>query len=592
MSRTLASQSSSFARGELAHDAVRQPLKLEEQNEGPGGQFSRDGRRHAAGDESSRRRDDMQSRPELDGIAPQQARQLQEANEGGVKILTRPTHSLDTKEMQGKSQRTDPKGNETNSGGRAPRSNTGRGSNNPAAPRSASKGSKQGVRELQGRQMSRLDSDVHSTGSSRGPPSGTGKLFDPRRDDPIKFQNKGRILSGTAGDSQSSLSMTSRSDRRSVASSAMPTTPTASTTSSNGRDRRKRRGQGSRTTEGSQDGRGAKAEIQSKIETSSYVLELKKRYRDITQLERELQHASDAVAPSQRGPHSTPMSDGVSSSSSVAQSCSSWRNGSTSNDAVDFAEWTQQIGRHRRLAEAHVLFMEAAFRPGLPASLSSLPRSYNIPTRLWQNAFHSLIDKLSHILPDWEAVDGAEHMNPNVSTDKEARKNSSVLELLSDFVYFAYPFYTYLLENEQFKTFRPHWVENLGDLARYRSMIVKRSAKIAVDSPIKTASVLQDDPQTIDLKSTNLERLESHAIDGREATAAAASHHFEHDRASVSSAALREWDLDEAENWRNTAEQWYAQALAEAPANGRLHFHLGALNRSDELKGLYYSCKR
>jgi protein SMG6 len=45
------------------------------------------------------------------------------------------------------------------------------------------------------------------------------------------------------------------------------------------------------------------------------------------------------------------------------------------------------------------------------------------------------------------------------------------LEYLQEFIYYAYTFYTALLERETFLDYRPGWLEALGDLARYRIVI-------------------------------------------------------------------------------------------------------------------------
>lgn len=90
--------------------------------------------------------------------------------------------------------------------------------------------------------------------------------------------------------------------------------------------------------------------------------------------------------------------------------------------------------------------LEISLAPSVPASLRVIPTKYNIIIRLWTIAFHNLL----------EALRRASFSSP------------LALEHLQDFIYFAYTFYTGLLEEPYLKTFRAGWIEALGDLARYR----------------------------------------------------------------------------------------------------------------------------
>jgi protein SMG6 len=74
---------------------------------------------------------------------------------------------------------------------------------------------------------------------------------------------------------------------------------------------------------------------------------------------------------------------------------------------------------------------------------------YNIIIPLWMYAFHKLLESFrcaSFTLP-------------------------LALEHLQDFIYYAYTFYTGLLEEPTLAMFKSGWLEALGNLARYRMAV-------------------------------------------------------------------------------------------------------------------------
>ena len=68
---------------------------------------------------------------------------------------------------------------------------------------------------------------------------------------------------------------------------------------------------------------------------------------------------------------------------------------------------------------------------------------YNIIVCLWTYAFHKLLESLHHA----------------------AFASPLALEHLQDFIYYAYIFYTGLLEEPTLVFFEPEWLEALGDFA-------------------------------------------------------------------------------------------------------------------------------
>ncbi|KAN0128906.1 hypothetical protein V8E53_013279 [Lactarius tabidus] len=83
--------------------------------------------------------------------------------------------------------------------------------------------------------------------------------------------------------------------------------------------------------------------------------------------------------------------------------------------------------------------------PVIPTSLRNIPEKYNIIICLWTNCFYRLLENLRRY-----------SLNSRIA-----------LEYLQEFIYYAYTFYTALLDRETFSDYRPGWLEALGDLARY-----------------------------------------------------------------------------------------------------------------------------
>ncbi|KAF7966165.1 hypothetical protein HWV62_39776 [Athelia sp. TMB] len=79
----------------------------------------------------------------------------------------------------------------------------------------------------------------------------------------------------------------------------------------------------------------------------------------------------------------------------------------------------------------------------------NIPTKYNTIIRLWTHAFHRLLESLRR----------ASFTSP------------LALERLQDFIYYAYTFYTGILEEQTLRTFRARWLEALGDLERYRTAV-------------------------------------------------------------------------------------------------------------------------
>ena len=105
--------------------------------------------------------------------------------------------------------------------------------------------------------------------------------------------------------------------------------------------------------------------------------------------------------------------------------------------------------------------LEISLMPSVPASLRNIPTKYNIIIRLWTHTFHKLLETLC----------------------RASFTSLLALEHLQDFIYYAYTFYTGLLEEQTLQQFRAGWLEALGDLARYRMAVATMVTGARVPGP-------------------------------------------------------------------------------------------------------------
>ncbi len=317
----------------------------------------------------------------------------------------------------------------------------------------------------------------------------------------------------------------------------------------------------------------------------AHVLEIKKVYRSISAMETALQEAHHAEADKAR----LAMAEYLPP------------------DVRDPSYWITMISRHRSLADLHSSFFEMTCRPELPRSVQELAETYNLPSRLWQNAFHLMLESLRSNLAS---------QPPN----QPASRKTELLDYLTEFIYFAYSFYSALHESERYKNFGRAWIESLGDLSRYRMAVASLAASMAIDgggeeirnkahndrSPVLAIDARIDDAQDDsdadaddDDDSLDEHRAEADDAEARRRHARRRRSRRGHrddlhnvDKASIGSAALGDWEWTEKETWRQTAKDWYALGITQAPNIGRLHHHLGVLSRGeDDLRALYHLSK-
>ncbi|WWC62026.1 uncharacterized protein I303_104613 [Kwoniella dejecticola CBS 10117] len=205
------------------------------------------------------------------------------------------------------------------------------------------------------------------------------------------------------------------------------------------------------------------------------------------------------------------------------------------------AAWIDLIAKHKHLAELHDHFLITLFDPLVPSSYHQLSVKYNIPSRLWQTAFHLLLERLRLA---WMSG------------------HPTAMDLLTDVVYDAYRFYSELLENQGLSNFRTAWIEALGDLARYRMTIASyQEAPPSSSSPkgkARLGRIDQPEDQEEDIRP-------------------------EPSGASIGAEVAQNWDVEDKETWRTTARDWYNMGINEKPGEGRLHHHLALLCR--DVKG-------
>ncbi|BGP48819.1 hypothetical protein JCM10450v2_004695 [Rhodotorula kratochvilovae] len=350
------------------------------------------------------------------------------------------------------------------------------------------------------------------------------QLFDPRRDDPLRFAEARAARKGAhAG-----------ADTRSLASGSVLSFASDAT---------------GLTAEHAAADDTASASASGKRAPHPAMAPLKRAYRAITDLEARVQEEHRASAAREGDEDASPGGKGVR----IQGGAGGARRG-------DDEYWVRLASLHKQLADAHYSFLQLALDPRLPASLHSLAQRYNIPTRLWQVAFHQLLERMRH------AVLSAPAPAPTAGDEP-----ANVLEHLIEFIQYAYGHYSQLFEDPAIAVFRAAWIEQLGDLARYRMAV----AGLASRMHAATSS-----PSSARLTSAALIAAATGARVPRPA-----------DAASIGQAALGDWELEEQETWREMARDWYAQGLAENPGTGRLQHHLALLSKGDEMRALYHYVK-
>ena len=225
------------------------------------------------------------------------------------------------------------------------------------------------------------------------------------------------------------------------------------------------------------------------------------------------------------------------------------------------------------MAEISHNLLEISLSPSVPASLRNIPTKYNIIVRLWTYGFHKLLESLRR----------ASFTSP------------LALEHLQDFIYYAYTFYTGLLEEPTLNPFKSGWLEALGDLARYRIAVAAMvNGGIGGQGGLTTQAVSEASMSNEDNGKSAEKKSSTDSV--RSSSDLPAARIDDSPSPSIGIAAARLLDVEpEKERWRNIARDWYGAGLAEQPGTGKLHHHLGLLSREvegEELRGIYHFVKR
>jgi hypothetical protein len=213
--------------------------------------------------------------------------------------------------------------------------------------------------------------------------------------------------------------------------------------------------------------------------------------------------------------------------------------------------------------------LEICLATGVPPSLRNIPDKHNIIIRLWTSCFHRLLENLR----------------------RSSLTSRIALEYLQEFIYYAYTFYTVLLERDTFKYYRASWLEALGDLARYRIVIAAM-----VPTPDRGSSSLTTANVNGGLRGSHVGS--SVSLSGAMSTSGSEKHPARPYSLtpSVGIVAARLMELEpEKDRWRGISRDWYARIVAEFTGRGKLHHHLGLLIRDaegEDLRAVYHFVKR
>lgn len=271
---------------------------------------------------------------------------------------------------------------------------------------------------------------------------------------------------------------------------------------------------------------------------------------------------------------------------------------------IQVLSFHQFIVNLRRFAAAVHKFLEISLAPSVPASLRNVPNKYNLVNRLWTHGYSLLLESLRRAAFLPKVRDGL-----NIP-----------LEHLTDFIFYAYIFYAGLIEEPLMATFRTGWLEALGDLARYKSMVesyLERNggtilASAASPTVLTTENLSGSIDDLVPVASSQVPTVPSASHEAtrnfQPRSHLSAAQSVQNDSTMTMSIGPRAAALlvvePESERWRNVAREWYGMGLSDQPGTGKLHHHIGLLCRdavvnnmtnnaeNQTLKGVYHFFKR
>ncbi|KAH9483736.1 Telomerase-binding protein EST1A [Psilocybe cubensis] len=381
------------------------------------------------------------------------------------------------------------------------------------------------------------------------------QLFDHRKDDPVRFSVLARpqhVTNGrpsptpkSSGDYVSASSTSSYAASLSSSAFTLSSTTDGSSASSALFEGRPNQGQG---TEDS----GHNSQLSA---------QLKKLYRYLTALETKIkQDDSEEVDDA--------MTSRVMLKGKEAES-----------EEVEKEKWRKRIEIHKQYAETAHLLLQISSAPSVPVSLRNIPSKYNIIVRLWNYAFHNILESLRRAFFTSNSIYAGEH--------------------LQEYIYYAYTFYSGLLIEYNLSPYKSGWLEALGDVARYRMHLAATgNGAVGGQGGLTTQAVSEAATSSnIVTKGKGIDNETGIATPGSPESVSDAppARIDDSPSPSIGPAAARLIELEpERERWCNIARDWYGAGLAEQPGTGKFHHHLGVLSRDaegEDLRSVYHFVK-
>ena len=313
---------------------------------------------------------------------------------------------------------------------------------------------------------------------------------------------------------------------------------------------------------------------QDRAENGIFALQLKRLYREITNLETKIK-----------------QEDSMDDSDDVMSSRVVLKGKEVENDDLEKEKWKKQMSDHKTLVffltSRDYFFLNWIQLVWPKASITCSKFPYHLLSRHLCESFLPNITSLFGYGP----MLSTSYLNPSA-----VPLHPLALEHLQDFIYYAYIFYTGLLEEPTLVSFKSGWLEALGDIAWYRMAVAAMVNDDGSGQGGLTINAMSE--AAAESSDANESSREKQKISGstKSISDAPAARIDDSPSLSIGLAAARLLEVEpEKERWRNIARDWYAAGIAEQPGMGKLHHHLGLLSREvegEELRGVYHFVKR
>lgn len=219
-------------------------------------------------------------------------------------------------------------------------------------------------------------------------------------------------------------------------------------------------------------------------------------------------------------------------------------------------------------------FMQQCSAPFNPPAVRLLPAKHDIATRMWKQGILLPIETAS-------AVASREAASPS------PQAKSDVLESATNYTYSAYALLAQIIDEPWLESTRAQLLENLGDLAMIRLRDLPMKDGTTHERPVQSHDTIAIPQDLLEIKDGLDElpaTLAQQAKGGLQAQSSLGN--------SIGIAAIADWDLQEGQVWAEVAQDWYFQALVEAPGSGHIHLKLATLLDGKPLRQMYHYWKR